>query len=336
MSFPAPSHRILFKPIPNSETGGCHMDVYLPEVSENAPIAWMIHGGGFTIGGSHHIPVDQVQWFLDHGVAVVSNEYRLLPHASMDDIREDNLDAYKWILDSLNSTIGVRLDISKIAILGWSAGGTALFYLTHDAHQAGLPGPTCLIPTYPKVDMKDPAEQPISALKETCSKDEWEAVERLRTGPVCTGYKHGITWYLDDPSPRATWMKVVRTMQTVYNPLPKLIDFPQSMRSKTIHASWFCADPPFPANVSPINLLSSTFPPTFVVIATADWLIPPAESHALVEKLKGLGVEVTHAEAQGMGHGVCEDPRSSWPEGQNWWVEAVQPSLEWAREKLLA
>ena len=47
----------------------------------------------------------------------------------MDDIREDNLDAYKWILDSLNSTIGVRLDISKIAILGWSAGGTALFYL---------------------------------------------------------------------------------------------------------------------------------------------------------------------------------------------------------------
>lgn len=39
----------------------------------------MIHGGGFTIGGSHHIPVDQVEWFLEQGVAVVSHEYRLLP-----------------------------------------------------------------------------------------------------------------------------------------------------------------------------------------------------------------------------------------------------------------
>jgi acetyl esterase/lipase len=39
----------------------------------------MIHGGGFTIGGSHHVPVDQVRWFLERGIAVVSNEYRLLP-----------------------------------------------------------------------------------------------------------------------------------------------------------------------------------------------------------------------------------------------------------------
>lgn len=41
--------------------------------------AWMIHGGGFLIGGSHHIPIDQVEWFLEQGIAVVSNEYRLLP-----------------------------------------------------------------------------------------------------------------------------------------------------------------------------------------------------------------------------------------------------------------
>jgi acetyl esterase/lipase len=96
------------------------------------------------------------------------------------------------------------------------------------------------------------------------------------------------------------------------------------------------SDPPFPANVSPINLLTASFPPTFVVVATADWLIPPSESYSAVEKLKELGVEATYADAVGMGHGVCEDPRASWPEGQRWWEEAVEPSLEWAEKKLRA
>jgi acetyl esterase/lipase len=93
-------------------------------------------------------------------------------------------------------------------------------------------------------------------------------------------------------------------------------------------------DPPYPAENSPINLLDSYYPSTFVVIATADWLIPPAESRSVVEKLKSCGVEATFAEAQGMGHGVCEDARSSWPEDQKWWEEAILPSLEWTERKL--
>jgi hypothetical protein len=39
--------------------------------------------------------------------------------------------------------------------------------------------------------MNSEKEKPISALRETCSEEEWEAVERLKAGPVCTGYKHG-------------------------------------------------------------------------------------------------------------------------------------------------
>lgn len=96
------------------------------------------------------------------------------------------------------------------------------------------------------------------------------------------------------------------------------------------------SDPPFPDNASPINLLDSSFPPTFVVVATADWLIPPAESYSVVETLKSCGVEATCAEAKGMGHGICEDPRSGWPEEQNWWEEAILPSLQWALQKLKA
>jgi hypothetical protein len=47
----------------------------------------------------------------------------------MKDIREDNLDAYRWILNDMNKAIGEELDTQKIAILGWSAGGTSLLYL---------------------------------------------------------------------------------------------------------------------------------------------------------------------------------------------------------------
>lgn len=133
----------------------------------------------------------------------------------MADIREDNLDAYRWILNDMNKAIGEELDTRKIAVLGWSAGGTSLLYLVsplppcidtvqhthsrkkktqiqaHDAQEANLPAPTCLIPTYPKVEMNSDKEKPISALKETCSEEEWAAVEKLKAEPVCTGYRHG-------------------------------------------------------------------------------------------------------------------------------------------------
>ncbi|KAJ9104128.1 hypothetical protein QFC19_004112 [Naganishia cerealis] len=337
---PEPTHRILFKPLDNSETGGCHIDVYLPTNPKGAPIAWMIHGGGYTIGGSHHIPVDQVEWFLEHGVVVVSSEYRLLPQyarlslvlwayrsspdscesahdsASLADIRQDNLDAYKWILNDLNTATQQELNSSKIAILGWSAGGSSLLYLAHDANKAELQSPTCLIPTYPKIQMNDGKSRPQSALREACTEEEWAAIQLIYKEPVSTGYKHGITWYKDDKSRRAKWMMA-------------------AMHSGCLHSILMRHDPPYPSENNPIDLLDSTYPPTFVVIATADWLIPPSESHAVVEKLRAAGVEAAFAEAPGMGHGICEDPRSTWPpEGEKWWQEAILPSLQWAENKL--
>jgi acetyl esterase/lipase len=37
------------------------------------------HGGAFIVGSSKDIGFNQVKWFLRHGVACVSLEYRLLP-----------------------------------------------------------------------------------------------------------------------------------------------------------------------------------------------------------------------------------------------------------------
>lgn len=73
--------RHLFKPIPNSMTGGCHADVFLPKLKEGekAPVAITYHGGGFTICDSQHIFVGHVEYLLKKGFAVVGLEYRMAP-----------------------------------------------------------------------------------------------------------------------------------------------------------------------------------------------------------------------------------------------------------------
>ena len=94
--------------------------------------------------------------------------------------------------------------------------------------------------------------------------------------------------------------------------------------------SWLCGqDSPYPPETSPINVISSSFPPVLVVIATADTLISPDQSYNLVNKLKHLGVDASHVEAKGMPHAIAEEGRDTWPEDQDWWNQAILPSLEW-------
>ncbi len=38
-----------------------------------------IHGGAFSHGSTKDIAFNQVKWFLDHGVAAITIEYRLCP-----------------------------------------------------------------------------------------------------------------------------------------------------------------------------------------------------------------------------------------------------------------
>lgn len=99
--------RHLFKPIPNSMTGGAHADVFLPKLKgrcknknqhddrgngngnghgkgrgrecDKIPVAITYHGGGFTICDSQHIFLNHVGYLLEQGFAVVGLEYRMAP-----------------------------------------------------------------------------------------------------------------------------------------------------------------------------------------------------------------------------------------------------------------
>ena len=102
-------------------------------------------------------------------------------------------------------------------------------------------------------------------------------------------------------------------------------------------ASWLCGtDAPYPARYEGIKLVSADFPPTCVVAASADTLIPPIQSHNLAQAVRACGVEAVLFECEGMIHGQAEALASSppWPENNGWWESAIRPSLDFAIRKM--
>lgn len=107
------------------------------------------------------------------------------------------------------------------------------------------------------------------------------------------------------------------------------------MASKTLGAVVIGQEPPFPASASPVNLVTPAFPPTCIVVATADKLIPVTQSYTIYDELVRHGVDAKIVECNEMEHGEAEClPHSNWIEA--WWEEALRPSLDFAIERMLA
>lgn len=172
----------------------------------------MIHGGAWSIGGSGHLPPDQVIYLLEQGFAVVSPEYRLAPHVKLAECVEDLLDAYRFVQHGLNEALGTELDVKRTCIMGWSAGGTGTLLLVslssapiQDAGETlltfssvwcqtdailrnDLECPRAILPTYPKTDNERGWSEPMQAFTEALTDEEKVALEKLLAEPVCTNY----------------------------------------------------------------------------------------------------------------------------------------------------
>jgi acetyl esterase/lipase len=71
-----------------------------------------------------------------------------------------------------------------------------------------------------------------------------------------------------------------------------------------------------------MNLISKNFPPTCVVAASADGLIPTEQSRHVYERVKEQGIDALYVE--------CLPLSPEWPEGNTWWRDALLPSLQFA------
>ncbi|MDB4679826.1 alpha/beta hydrolase [Planctomycetaceae bacterium] len=93
------------------------LDLYLPKKGDGPfPVVTWVHGGGWKNGSRKNCPAS---WLVEHGFAVASIDYRLIPAqwpAQIDDCRA----AVRWLRFNADNH---NLDPNHIAVWGGSAGG---------------------------------------------------------------------------------------------------------------------------------------------------------------------------------------------------------------------
>lgn len=333
--------RLLFKPIPRCHDSGCHADVYMPsdELVEKAvkgdgvPVAVFLHGGAFGKGGSMNVAPDWVAYLVENGFMAVSIEYRLLPHADIDDMRSDVLDGYRWILRDLPTIIGgkkpLRIAKSQVIVAGFSAGGALALYLGFDAVQNGLPAPRAIVPVYAvtKLDRPKPVAEDVvrqvdaaydAAVQEESSAcvpyARYPADYPKRSAFLEGAFKHGlIDRYLLPQKQTPSMLAWDATPPPHASPLDMAAQLP-SAASQPKRSSKSAPRGPFPA--------------TAFIVATADSIVPPSNSHEMYDKLVAAGVESKVFEAQGAKHGFSS--KEDGKRGGKYWQAAVGPALDWA------
>ena len=110
--------------------------LYAPASEQPLPLLLYLHGGGFTVGSiATHEPLCRHLAHLAH-CAVVSLDYRLAPEWKFPTAVHDAWDALSWLREQAAS---LRLDSTRIAVGGDSAGGTLAAVTAIAARDAGWP-----------------------------------------------------------------------------------------------------------------------------------------------------------------------------------------------------
>lgn len=113
-----------------------HARLYAPAAEQPLPVLLYFHGGGFTVGSiATHEPLCRHLAHLAH-CAVVSVDYRLAPDWKFPTAVHDAWDSLAWLRENAAQ---LRLDNTRIAVGGDSAGGTLAAVTAIAARDAGWP-----------------------------------------------------------------------------------------------------------------------------------------------------------------------------------------------------
>jgi acetyl esterase len=105
------------------------MDLHVPDGLGPFPAAILIHGGGFDEGS--RVNLRNLGGLSEAGFAWFSIDYRMAPEFKFVDTREDVSTAIRWVKANAGK---YHLDVSKIVLIGESAGGLLVNYAgTHEA-----------------------------------------------------------------------------------------------------------------------------------------------------------------------------------------------------------
>src|ERR1700688_3368601 len=106
------------------------LDLHVPDGDGPFPAAILIHGGGFDEGSKSTNVRPLFEPLANAGFAWFSIDYRMAPEFKFVDTREDVSAAIRWVKANAAK---YHLDLSKIVLIGESAGGLLVNYAgTHE------------------------------------------------------------------------------------------------------------------------------------------------------------------------------------------------------------
>lgn len=107
------------------------LDVYLPQHAENAPVIFMVHGGGWQRGdkAASKVVRNKVAHWLPKGYVMVMPNYRLSPQA--DPIEQAN-DVAKALAFAQSKAKEWHADPSRFVLMGHSAGAHLVSLISAD------------------------------------------------------------------------------------------------------------------------------------------------------------------------------------------------------------
>lgn len=131
-----------------------YLDLHVPDGAGPFPAAILVHGGGFD-GGTRATNVRPLFDVLSNaGFAWFSIDYRLAPAAHFPQSIEDLNTAIRWVK---SNAAAYHVDISRIAIIGESAGGFLVNYAgTHYTPETRV---AAVVDFYGPVDYEQVADQ---------------------------------------------------------------------------------------------------------------------------------------------------------------------------------
>jgi acetyl esterase/lipase len=145
------SVNISTRTIPGGDSQEMKIKIYEP-VSRNAgklPALLFIHGGGYVLGDVDGSDGDCQLFAEEAQCVVVSVEYRLAPEHPYPAPLEDCYAALVWMT---NAAEELKIDVSRVAIAGQSAGGGLTAALSLLARDRKGPAISFQMPLYPMID----------------------------------------------------------------------------------------------------------------------------------------------------------------------------------------
>lgn len=106
---------------PFTGTTQVHADVYRPDDDQPRPVLVFIHGGAMVNLSRAALRGNVLALAQEHGLVLVSIDYRLGPEVKVPGIVEDVRDAIEWVYEQGPTLFGA--DTSRVVVSGSSAGG---------------------------------------------------------------------------------------------------------------------------------------------------------------------------------------------------------------------